>query len=317
MVKAKNILCGNPVRIARIGGMEIAVSGALPVLFILSWIFEFLDLALLAFAVVMFHETAHLITALWLSVPLERLEIFPFGGVLRISGNQVFNMDKEVLVAAAGPLASLILAGIIYGGQYFSFWTLKGNYETFVFQVTLMMAIINLAPALPLDGGRIFRAILAKRIGYLFATRFTASLGQWLAAGWFLWGVWSFYCSFAQGYWLLIAAYFFSVAGKEKKRVFLDFIRFLTNKYQETHQCQFNPVLVLAVAGHTSLKDVVTRLVPQRYHLIFVIDQQGRCTGPVSEAAVIRRALTGGWEITLEEIWQEESGGRRNYENGC
>lgn len=297
--------------------MEIAVSGALPVLFFISWFFGFLDLALLAFAVVLFHETAHLITALWLSVPLERLEIFPFGGVVRIYGSQVFNMDKEMLVAAAGPLASLILAGIVYGGKHFSVWTLKGNYDTFIFQVTLMMALINLAPALPLDGGRIFRAILAKRIGFLFASRFTASLGQWLAAGWFLWGAWSFYRSLDQGYWLLIAAYFFSVAGKERERAFLDFVRFLANKNQETHRCRFNPARVLAVVWHTSLKDIVTRLVPQRYHLIFVIDEQGRCMGPISEAVVIRRALTGSWEITLKEIWQEESGGRRNYENGC
>jgi Zn-dependent protease len=132
------------------------------------------------FACVLVHELAHALVARALGVPTAEIKLFVFGGVARISGEPA-DPGGEALMAMAGPLASVTLAGLLglagtvaNGGA--------GDLLALLFVGNLVLAGFNLLPGFPLDGGRVARALVWRLTGRrLLATRVTAWVGRGLA----------------------------------------------------------------------------------------------------------------------------------------
>jgi Zn-dependent protease len=133
------------------------------------------------FACVLVHELAHALAARTVGVATDEIRLFVFGGVARIAGEPA-DAASEALVAMAGPLASVTLAGL-FG---LAGWTVAGpagDLLTLLFVGNLVVAGFNLLPGFPLDGGRVARALVWRLTGRrLLATRVTAALGRALAA---------------------------------------------------------------------------------------------------------------------------------------
>jgi Zn-dependent protease len=136
--------------------------------------------ALAFFACVVLHELAHALVARAVGVPTAEIRLFLFGGVARITGDPA-DPGGEALVAMAGPLASVTLAGLlglagsVVGGG-------AGDLLALLFVGNLVVAGFNLLPGLPLDGGRVARALVWRLTGRrLLATRVTAWVGRGLA----------------------------------------------------------------------------------------------------------------------------------------
>ena len=133
------------------------------------------------FGCVLAHELAHALVARAVGVPTTEIRLFVFGGVARIAGEPADPGD-EALVAMAGPLASVTLAGLLdlasrqLAGP-------PGDLLAWLFVGNLVVAGFNLLPGFPLDGGRVARALLWRLTGRrLLATRVTAAGGRALAA---------------------------------------------------------------------------------------------------------------------------------------
>ena len=172
--------------------------------------------ALLLFLSVLLHELSHSAVARTRGIDVQGITLFIFGGVAQTSMEAQRPVD-EFLLTAAGPLASVALAGLFWAagvGADFLGWsgpvTVVAGYLAFL---NLVLAIFNLLPGFPLDGGRLFRsaawhfsgslrkatrwATMAGRgfgflmmgVGLLFLWQGAVLNGLWLAfIGWFLSG---------------------------------------------------------------------------------------------------------------------------------
>ena len=133
------------------------------------------------FGCVLAHELAHAVVARAVGVPTTEIRLFVFGGVARIAGEPADPGD-EALVAMAGPLASVTMAGLLDLAS----WRLAGppgDLLAWLFVGNLVVAGFNLLPGFPLDGGRVARALVWRLTGRrLLATRVTAAAGRALAA---------------------------------------------------------------------------------------------------------------------------------------
>ena len=116
--------------------------------------------SLLFFGSVLFHELAHSVVALYYKIPVHSITLFIFGGIARI-GREPSKPIQEFNIAAAGPLASFFLAGA-FGALMLAFPAehMVGALASYLAITNLMLGAFNLAPGFPLDGGRIFRAII-------------------------------------------------------------------------------------------------------------------------------------------------------------
>ena len=141
--------------------------------------------AALFFVSVVVHELSHAIVAMRKGIEVESITLFIFGGVAKIK-SEAKGPGDEFQIAGVGPLTSLVLAAILFGlGVLAEGFRLAP--AAVLFQVLALvnagLAIFNLVPGFPLDGGRLLRAGIWKATGDIVkATRFAAWGGKGVAA---------------------------------------------------------------------------------------------------------------------------------------
>ncbi len=163
------------------------------------------------FASVLLHELSHAAMANRLGENVDRITLFIFGGIARLSGEPK-SANSEIKIAGVGPLTSVALALAFWLisnaiGPAASLWTGVFRYLAFI---NLALALFNLLPGFPLDGGRLLRAVLWRRWGDL--QRATARAAQWGSGiGWGLIGLGSmeiFEGALVGGLWLIFIGLF-------------------------------------------------------------------------------------------------------------
>jgi Zn-dependent protease len=176
---------------------------------------------------VLLHELGHALAGARNRLPMKGSILFPLGGVGLADPNPPLDagvpgsLAREIRVAAAGPAVNLFLAGItglvlLRLGPPASLWTLPlvsvDALGKSFFWINCFLFAVNLLPAFPLDGGRVLRAWLARRMEYRLATRRAVNLGHMFAAAFMLGGLesqWS----------LLIGAFLFMATQMEERAV--------------------------------------------------------------------------------------------------
>ncbi|MSP12852.1 MAG: site-2 protease family protein [Chloroflexi bacterium] len=190
----------------------------------LNWTLAFIT-ALLFFASVLAHEFGHSLVAIALGVPVRSITLFIFGGVAQITREPKRALD-EFLIAIAGPIASLVM-GIAFG----LIWLITKLYiptsplesmSRWLAVTNLILAVFNMIPGYPLDGGRVFRAIVWGLTGNRDrATGVAAALGK-IVAGLFILGGLAELLSgnFTGGIWTgLIGLFLFNAANATTQQV--------------------------------------------------------------------------------------------------
>lgn len=178
--------------------------------------------ALLLFISVLLHELSHSLVAKAQRIKVESITLFFFGGVAGIESEDL-KPCSEFMMAVAGPLFSLLLAGLFYLIYIFNgqiFWTAITFY---LYQLNLILAIFNLIPGYPLDGGRALRAVLYAYFGDLKkATRIAASGGRFFAIFLAALGILGLITGTGGGLWLiLLGGFLYFIAGLSYEQVVL------------------------------------------------------------------------------------------------
>ena len=151
---------------------------------------------LLAFGSVLLHELGHALVARHLGVRVAGIELHFFGGAAKII-DMPRRPGDEIAIAAAGPAVSFALAGV----ATLLASVIPGPLFPLLATVNLIIGVFNLIPALPMDGGRILRALLVRRMGFARATEISVKVSRGFAMLLALYAVVS-----AQLYLLLLAA---------------------------------------------------------------------------------------------------------------
>jgi Zn-dependent protease/predicted transcriptional regulator len=163
----------------------------------------------LFFASVVFHELAHSVVAQHYKIKVLSITLFIFGGLARI-GREPTKAIQEFNIAIAGPLASAFLAGFFYLLTRISPYSqMVGALSTHLYETNFLLAAFNLLPGFPLDGGRIFRALVwGATNDYTRATRVAGASGKIIAYGMIIFGVWSAIRGNWGGIWLGFIGWF-------------------------------------------------------------------------------------------------------------
>lgn len=171
--------------------------------------------SVLFFGSVVVHELAHSVVALRYGIPVRSISLFIFGGVAQI-GDEPKTAGAEFRIAIAGPLSSLLLAAL-FGGLFLvdqnvpylaapSLWLMRIN---------LSLAVFNLIPGFPLDGGRVLRAVVwSITKSYHRGTQVASFAGQIVAFGFIGFGLLVVLTSdFLNGIWLVFIGWFLQNAA--------------------------------------------------------------------------------------------------------
>ena len=169
-------------------------------------------LAVGLFVAVLAHELCHSLVAIRSGARVHAITLMMLGGVSFIDGR--LPPGREAWMAFAGPLASFAIAAV----SFVIFRTVPlppdALAAVFAFAMTnAVLAVFNLLPAFPMDGGRVVRGLLARWIGQARATAFAAKLGKVMAVAIALYALWSF------NLFLLLIAWFVYAGARSEERV--------------------------------------------------------------------------------------------------
>ena len=187
-------------RIGRIAGIDVFVHFTF--LLLLGWVAVAHYLAhgslveamgglvfiLALFGIVVLHELGHALAARHYGIPTRDITLLPIGGVARLE-RMPEDPRQELVVALAGPAVNVVLAAGIYLGLALGqglspagdVLRIGGSFLDQLLWVNVSLAVFNLLPAFPMDGGRVLRAFLALGLDYVRATQIAASIGQGMA----------------------------------------------------------------------------------------------------------------------------------------
>jgi Zn-dependent protease/predicted transcriptional regulator len=173
--------------------------------------------SLLFFASVLFHELAHSVVAQHYKIRVISITLFLFGGLARIE-REPSKAIQEFNIAIAGPLASGFLAcGFLGLALLFPYSQSVGALATWLARINFTLAVFNLLPGFPLDGGRIFRAMVwGVTKNFDKATRVSGTSGKIIAYAMILLGAYGVFNGFVrQGLWTAFIGWFILNAAQE------------------------------------------------------------------------------------------------------
>jgi Zn-dependent protease/predicted transcriptional regulator len=228
------------IKLGKLFGIEIGVSYSWFIIFALitfslwsnyatehsnwpsSWhIIAGLATSFLFFASLLAHEMSHSLLALAKGLPVHSITLFIFGGVSRIE-KEAMNASTEFWVGVIGPISSAVLAGMFYllallvNDPYSPVGAMAG----WLAVINLALAIFNLIPGFPLDGGRVLRAAVWAITGSLSkATRIAASVGQGFAYVFIMGGILlALRGNLVNGLWLAFIGWFLLDAARSSQQ---------------------------------------------------------------------------------------------------
>jgi Zn-dependent protease len=233
---------------------------------------------IIAFITILFHELAHTRSALKNGVPVLEILIHPFGGLARLK-RLPDNPRAEFRIAIAGPIASFIISLIFFAlTAFFNSQEVIGLMQIcfMIAFFNLLLAVFNLFPGYPLDGGRVLRAFLWKR-GYELneATILTGRCGQVIAVALMIFGL---YLAFARrdyfaGFWMvLVGLFLFDAANKIIKEV---------GEYEKTIVEEVMS-LPIQVSPESTVTYFVERILPMYRQTVFLVAKDRQFYGVIS-----------------------------------
>jgi Zn-dependent protease/predicted transcriptional regulator len=147
------------------------------------------------FVCVILHELGHALAAQRFNIKTRDIIILPIGGVAQLE-SMPEKPKEELIVALAGPLVNFIISAALFPFVKFSSEVgeldLNGigpsNFLPALMSINIWLALFNLIPAFPMDGGRVLRALLGFKLSHAKATRIAATVGQVLAIAFVFFG---------------------------------------------------------------------------------------------------------------------------------
>jgi Zn-dependent protease/predicted transcriptional regulator len=237
------------------------------------------------FLSIVVHEVFHSVVARRYGLPMKGITLFIFGGVAEMTEEPPSAM-VEFRMAIAGPISSVVIAIIFYvvavlGAQV---WPRPvSGVLGYLALINIALAVFNLIPAFPLDGGRVLRSIMWGRwYDIRRATRVASRIGSGVGALLIVAGVVSvLFGDFIQGvWWFLIGLFVRSAAASSYQQVL---IRRALEGEPVSRFMTANPV---SVSPDTSIRDLVEQYIYRFHFKLFPVADDGRLTGCVSTRQV-------------------------------
>jgi Zn-dependent protease/predicted transcriptional regulator len=225
--------------------------------------------SVLFFSSVLVHELSHSVLAIKKGIPVKGITLFIFGGVSQIS-REAERPYVEFIISAVGPFSSLVLCGL-FAGLFFTFDPFSDHLGALFFTlawVNFSLAVFNLLPGFPLDGGRVLRSIIwAATDNYWRATLIAARAGQ--ATGFLMMAgglaILLFMQEF-QGIWISAVGWFLTMAASASYRQFK-----VRRQLDGLSAAQIMNASFGVVPGGASLESLAGDILNNRHKLYLVV----------------------------------------------
>ncbi len=258
------------------------------------------------FLCVVLHEFGHALTARKFNIGTRQITLLPIGGVASLE-KMPENPKEELMVAIAGPVVNLVIALILIlfvpVDTYLEMepeqleeslsMVKAGNFLFYLLSANIMLVVFNMIPAFPMDGGRVLRALLSLKMGRIRATEAASTLGQMMAALFFILGL--LYNP------ILILIAIFVWFGARGENVMIQQISLLKGyNVRDAMMTDFTEL-----KKEQTLEDVIDIIIAGTER-DFVVSENNRVAGIVNHSAIGKILRDKGRNVTVGEIMKTD-----------
>lgn len=265
------------------------------VLFGVGFYFRFFDVLLIAYTITAIHECAHIFVAKMCGTEIDGVEILPFGITMRVAQNYIKDTMREIKIALAGPVSNFLIA-------YFTYGFYDGVYREYIITVSLVMGIFNILPALPLDGGRILRALLVKKMGHIRAANMALNISYGLGFLIFGAGLYALYITKFNFSFLLIGGFLIANITEERKNANMIIMRDILYSRKKLSQNGVAQGEMLVAEESEKAKNILKMLSYDRYYIINIVDNHMRIIKSITETELIELMAIYGMNICMKKF---------------
>jgi Zn-dependent protease len=261
-------------------------------------------LIFLLFCFVTFHELCHSLQARHFGVKVSQIVLLPIGG-MALMGSIPEKPSEEFRISIAGPLFNITFALVFFLPLYFVLGPenlFQPGLESwprtlaYAFWINPVLALFNLLPAFPMDGGRMLRSFLAKRMDYGKATRIAVAFGHTFAV---LFGFVGLVSTPANPILIIIAFFIFMAASSERMQVEL---RLTLRKFSVRDVL---PEQFVSVATSSPLSEVLA-LRLHTHQEDFPVMENGKLVGFLSRGDVILTIHQFGMQKLVKDVMRKD-----------
>lgn len=220
------------------------------------WLFG-AGIALLMLMSVLLHELSHSLVSKSLGVEVKTITLFIFGGLAQMD-NEPDTPTKELKIAIAGPIMSIFLfiifSVLAYLVNNISSSEILVGAISYISTINLILALFNMVPAFPMDGGRVLRSIIWKVKGDLtFATKIASSMGDMFGYFLIFLGLyWAFTGNIVNGIWFVFIGWFIKNLSESSYQNML-----MSDMFNKIHIREFMTQDVVSIERSISVENVI------------------------------------------------------------
>ncbi len=289
------------MRIGSIGRCTLHVRPTLLIVVLGAVVLGRLENLLWSFLALTLHETAHALTARSVGCQVTSIELMPFGGVAHLAQMQL-TPRVEWIVAAAGPVCSLVIGAALTAAVRIV-PNIAAMLSEFI-HINLLLGCVNLLPALPLDGGRMLRASLARAMRPRTATLLGAWLGVGLGAAMVGLGIALLFYQMLQPTFLTMGAFMVFAAIREMRTLPHAQMAAMLNRRDALRRGESIRLKHIVIDAQTSAGEALRMLNANRYNILLVIGQDMRVCGQLDEGALLDGIARSSADVCVGELLQ-------------
>jgi Zn-dependent protease/predicted transcriptional regulator len=297
------------LKIVRIAGTEIRIH--ITFLLFLAWIgltyyrtggppaaAQGILFMLAIFTCVVLHEFGHIFAARWFGIRTPDITLLPIGGVARLQ-RMPDKPWQELIVALAGPLVNVVIAGVLViilnnrtGLEDLEQLSRPGAaLLPKLAVINILLAVFNMVPAFPMDGGRVLRAVLAMAMNYSRATQIAAWVGQALAVVFVAIGI------VTPNPLLILIALFIYLGARQEAA----FVR-LRDLSENLRVSEAMTTPVLSLPHDATLNQAIEAHLHTAQHEFPIVDRDGRVLGILTRDSLIAAFKRDGPTVPVVDV---------------
>lgn len=246
------------------------------------------------------HELSHALVAKASGLPIHKITLFALGGMAQIE-KEPTRASTEFWMGIVGPITSFVIGVVLLGIAVAGGWTWRSEPPTpalailvWLGYINILLAVFNMIPGFPLDGGRVLRAIIwgiTKSADG--STRIAARIGQLVGIGFILYGIFEFFQQQTfGGLWLAFIGWFLMNAAGASYMQLKASNALAGVKVGQVMSQECQPV-----AANISLQDFVDQFLLRTGRRCFIVADNGRPLGLITPAEV-RQVPRDDWNVT-------------------
>jgi stage IV sporulation protein FB len=245
------------------------------------------------FGIVLIHEFGHAAAAKGFGWRLKEVQLLPFGGVAVVEELGTVPAREELIVALAGPLQHLWLIGFAYGAQAFP--GVNQEWWSYFIQANIMIALFNLLPILPLDGGKIIQCLLSYIMPYHSCVYYAIVISLLFSALMIVAAVYKVLSGDLQLNLLVIGLFLLYSNWYGYRQLPYHFLRFLMSRGKQVSRYMIKGTLAqpIVVNKQRKISEVLKLFMREKYHLIYVVNEKGRIQAVLPEQQLVYGYLEG------------------------